>query len=224
MTVLYGYYIDLDERGSFLADVRDANEKTVYTIRAGDELGEDETSIFDDGFMRDKNDLSGLTKYLKDLGVIGPYASVVDMKTFEKSLEELQSATVAYLAIEGEAASRGYVALPLTEQAIWDVEGLRDVEMEYGRRGEKAGYVGFPDGHCEWRGLNVTNVGRCYEDGKAWFCAKVDGVDLRTESFDIDELVRHADDGDFVLVARDQDALRSMLEEQGAIPAGAKPA
>ena len=67
----YKYFINLDERGSFLADVRNSKGKTVFEIKAGDELAEDETSIFDDGFMSHKNDLEGLETYLKDLSVIG---------------------------------------------------------------------------------------------------------------------------------------------------------
>ena len=73
----YTYYINLDERGSFYADVRDQNEKTVFEIRAGNELAEDETSIFEDGYMRDARDVDGLTDYLRDLRVIPKTAVVV---------------------------------------------------------------------------------------------------------------------------------------------------
>lgn len=91
MTPLYGYYIDLDERGSFEADVRDADGKTVYEVKAGNSLSEDETSIFDDGFMRDKSDVSGLASYLKDLDVIPDDAELLPMEAFEKALEERQA-------------------------------------------------------------------------------------------------------------------------------------
>lgn len=67
----FGYYIDLDERGDFYADVRDAAGRTVFEIRAGDLLDQDESSIFEDGYMRHKADLKGLTDYLRELGVIG---------------------------------------------------------------------------------------------------------------------------------------------------------
>ena len=66
----YFYHINLDERGSFYADVRNSQGNTVFEIKAGDELGEDETSIFEDGFMKHKQDLNGLAHYLVDLGVI----------------------------------------------------------------------------------------------------------------------------------------------------------
>ncbi len=64
------YHINLDERGSFYADVR-RNEETIFEIKAGNELAEDESSIFDDGFMKDKYDTEGLADYLFDLGLIG---------------------------------------------------------------------------------------------------------------------------------------------------------
>lgn len=66
----FQYFINLDERGSFSADVRNEQGETVFTIKAGDELAEDETSIFEDGFMRDKNDLEGLREHLMELGIM----------------------------------------------------------------------------------------------------------------------------------------------------------
>lgn len=84
---LYGYYINLDERGDFYADVRDADGSTVFEIRAGESLGEDESSIFEDGFMRDKHDLSGLTEHLRSLGVIPQDAEVLTASEFEQRLE-----------------------------------------------------------------------------------------------------------------------------------------
>jgi len=82
-----GYYIDLDERGSFRADVRTVKGNTVFEIAAGNELGEDECSIFDDGFMKDKNDLEGLTEHLRGMGVIGPDTKVLDRATFEDQVD-----------------------------------------------------------------------------------------------------------------------------------------
>lgn len=78
----YGYYIDLDERGAFLADVRNADGATVFEVRSG-LLAEDESSVFDDGFMRDRDDLPGLTEHLRDLGVIPRDAEVLPMAEFE---------------------------------------------------------------------------------------------------------------------------------------------
>ena len=66
----FQYFIKLDERGSFSADVRDESGQTVFTILAGDELGEDESSIFEDGFMKHKGDLVGLRYHLINLGIM----------------------------------------------------------------------------------------------------------------------------------------------------------
>lgn len=79
----FGYYIDLDERGDFQADVRDSSGKTVFEICAGSSLGEDESNIFDDGFMSDKHDVAGLTEYLRDIGVIPSNGMILTMQEFE---------------------------------------------------------------------------------------------------------------------------------------------
>jgi hypothetical protein len=79
----FGYYINLDERGSFLADVRNREGHTIYEIRAGDEIGPDETSIFEDGFMSDKHDVEGLQDYLIDLGVIPAGSQILKDSEFE---------------------------------------------------------------------------------------------------------------------------------------------
>lgn len=85
---IYGYYINLDERGDFYADVRDRDGNTVYEVRAGDSLEEDGSSIFDDGFMRHKEDLVGLGRYLRDMGIISKGGELLSMSEFEKRLEE----------------------------------------------------------------------------------------------------------------------------------------
>ena len=63
------YHINLNERGSFLADVR-RDEETIFEIKAGNELTEDETSVFEDGFMEHERDVAGLESYLIHLGLI----------------------------------------------------------------------------------------------------------------------------------------------------------
>jgi hypothetical protein len=62
----YDYYINLNERGEFFADVREvATDKTVYEIHGFD--------IFEDGFMDNVKDMVGLHCYLQDLGIFkGP--------------------------------------------------------------------------------------------------------------------------------------------------------
>jgi len=66
----FQYFINLDERGSFRADVRDCTGKTVFEISAGDELAEGESSIFEDGLMRHKDDLEGLREHLVEIGIM----------------------------------------------------------------------------------------------------------------------------------------------------------
>lgn len=66
----FQYFINLDERGSFYADVRNTSGKTVYEIKAGDEQLPNESNIFEDGYMKNKYDLEGLKNYLVELGIM----------------------------------------------------------------------------------------------------------------------------------------------------------
>ncbi|MDR2032817.1 MAG: hypothetical protein LBP86_11350 [Azoarcus sp.] len=72
----FHYHVNLDERGSYDADVRSPDGQTVFEIRAGNLLDEGESSIFEDGFMRHGKDMDGLTDYLRQLYVI-PVQGVV---------------------------------------------------------------------------------------------------------------------------------------------------
>jgi hypothetical protein len=81
----YTYHINLDERGSFYADVRNSSGKTVFEIKAGNELGPDETSIFEDGFMRHTHDMDGLKEYLVSMGVMSAKTQLVDTAAGRRS-------------------------------------------------------------------------------------------------------------------------------------------
>lgn len=61
MTTYY-YYINLDERGDFFADVRKENDETIVEFR-------DAEDFYEDGFgdIRSVNDVED---YLKSVGVI----------------------------------------------------------------------------------------------------------------------------------------------------------
>jgi len=59
--MIFSYYINLDERGEFFADVRDHADNTVLEIHGVD--------IFEDGFMSHKYDLDGLRDYMATLGI-----------------------------------------------------------------------------------------------------------------------------------------------------------
>lgn len=80
----FGYYVNLDERGDFYADVRDPSGETVFELHAE----EDGTiGLIEDGFMRHKTDLGGLRDHLADLGLIGPDAELLPSDRFEARLD-----------------------------------------------------------------------------------------------------------------------------------------
>lgn len=79
----YGYYINLDERGEFFADVRNSNEDSIFEING--------LEIFDDGFMKNKNDIKGLQEYLIYLGIINKDDDILTMHEFEEILNESPS-------------------------------------------------------------------------------------------------------------------------------------
>lgn len=81
---VYTYHINLNERGSFYADVRSPEGKTVFEIKAGSELGEGESSIFEDGFMKTKHDMDGLKRYLIDMDIMSKEDSLKDMNPNER--------------------------------------------------------------------------------------------------------------------------------------------
>jgi len=81
---LFGYYINLDERGDFYADVRAPDGESVFEIRA-----EEDGSLapIEDGFMRHKEDLDGLRSWLVDLGILGADSELLPMSEFERRIE-----------------------------------------------------------------------------------------------------------------------------------------
>ncbi|MDD2609445.1 MAG: hypothetical protein PHX60_07060 [Giesbergeria sp.] len=89
--LLYGYYTNLDERGMFYADVRDSSGTTVFEIRVGDNLL-DENSDFEDYSMKNKQDVSGLEKFLKDCQIIKSTGMLLNFSEFERRLDAPSSA------------------------------------------------------------------------------------------------------------------------------------
>lgn len=60
----FEYFINLDERGEFRADVR--------LVSSGETVWQTEGfEIFEDGFMKNKQDLVGLKEYLVSLRIMG---------------------------------------------------------------------------------------------------------------------------------------------------------
>lgn len=80
----YNFIIDMEERGILAFHVESASEpnKTVFEYRYDESDIEDEashfheSSIFDDGYMKDLSDMEGLTEYLISLEII-PAESVI---------------------------------------------------------------------------------------------------------------------------------------------------
>lgn len=80
---LYEYH---EERGEFRASLTDENGKEVWSVKYPDyyedeltgELMEGST-IFEDGFMRNVDDISGLEKYMKSMGVLKADDEVVSV-------------------------------------------------------------------------------------------------------------------------------------------------
>lgn len=66
----FHYHINLDERGEFRADVRGNDEDTLWSTDGFD--------IFEDGFMRHKDDMDGLADYLVSLGIMPAGASLIN--------------------------------------------------------------------------------------------------------------------------------------------------
>lgn len=88
--LVYGYSINSDERGSFYADVRDVDGKSIFEIRSGSDLDENESSIFEDGYMSDKHDLDGLASYLCSAGLLPRAASLATLFEQERLLAEYE--------------------------------------------------------------------------------------------------------------------------------------
>lgn len=127
--IVYEYHINLDERGSFYADVRDEDGKTVFEIRDGAEFNDgveiygDDGSIFQDGYMKHKNDLIGLEKYLKQLGIIEADSSLVSAYNKQMMKEDLDDLNLDGGALSDDMSSnphlsdevsRGYYVVPPT--------------------------------------------------------------------------------------------------------------
>lgn len=74
--ITFHYFIDLDERGEFYADIRDNEGNTVYEIKTNEEGTID---LIDNGFIKNTKDLLGLEKYLKKMNIIPHDSKLVYM-------------------------------------------------------------------------------------------------------------------------------------------------
>lgn len=184
---IYGYYVNLDERGSFYADVRDAGGKTVFEVRAGNELDDDVSSLVDDGFMRDLRDTQGLTDYLRSMSVIPADAQVLPSRDFEERLEAAQAEADAEGAVYDEyAAAQERVVvkkdrspeaverLYTTRDAYIDVLAQQDaISQDDIRRLERTGRVIVASSHYNLCDTQARNALLADEHHQVRACAEI---------------------------------------------------
>lgn len=89
---IYDYY---DERGEFHAYVRDEAGNIAWEVHYPEYLEDDETgellegsTIFEDGYLKNADDLEGLYYYLLDFGAIEEDDEVVKLEDYEKMQEQ----------------------------------------------------------------------------------------------------------------------------------------
>ena len=80
----FTYHINLNERGSFYADVRNDEDNTIFEIKDGLIVEEEEVSIFEDGYMKHPHDMKGLCEYLVEIGLIEEDDYIVDKSPNER--------------------------------------------------------------------------------------------------------------------------------------------
>ena len=81
----FGFYINLDERGEFFADVRRLDEQTIWELHT-----EEAAELVEDGFIDNPRDLQQIEKHLKSVGVLREADSLHGMQAFE-TIQEQQS-------------------------------------------------------------------------------------------------------------------------------------
>lgn len=96
MAASFGYYVNLEERGNFYADVRDVRGNTIYEVRSDDEDGT--IGEVENGFMSDPHDLEGLSGYLANIAVIAKGDEILSCDEFE--LLDLDSSAPAVAALQ----------------------------------------------------------------------------------------------------------------------------
>jgi hypothetical protein len=80
----FGYYINLNERGCFEADVRNLEGKSVFELKSGLSLPRGASDLIEDGFMKHAHDINGLERHLKNLQVIPEGSKLFSSRAFEE--------------------------------------------------------------------------------------------------------------------------------------------
>lgn len=78
----FGFYVNLDERGEFFADVRNSQHVSVFSVRIPSD--DESMDLVDAGYMSHPKDIGGLTDYLREMSVIGPDDRVLTSSEFEQ--------------------------------------------------------------------------------------------------------------------------------------------
>ena len=98
----FGYFVNLDERGVFDADVRNMDDQTVLCVD-NCEIDEDgiesngEIGLVQDGHMKHGHDLEGLTEYAVQMGVIPAGSTILPADEFETFQAQLQEEMAAWM-------------------------------------------------------------------------------------------------------------------------------
>jgi len=72
MNNLYKYYVNLDERGEFFADLRTPNDDSLWEADT-----QAMTELIEGGFMQHKTDIASLCFHLIDCGVLPKQSKIV---------------------------------------------------------------------------------------------------------------------------------------------------
>ena len=79
----FGYFVNLNERGFFEADVRNSQGISVFQIKSGLSLPRGESDLIEDGFMKHGHDIKGLEKHLKEINVMPQAARLLSAEAFD---------------------------------------------------------------------------------------------------------------------------------------------
>lgn len=95
---IYGYIIDLDERGEFRASVRDLRDEIVFEIEGFE--------IFEDGFMRHRDDIDGLHQHLITLGILPKDSELVSGYDSEFQKQQIACQNSPLPTVENASAAQ----------------------------------------------------------------------------------------------------------------------
>lgn len=136
-TKTFGYYINLDERGSFDADLRDMDDKSLMTV-SNEEQDEDgnvvqgEIGLVEAGYMKHGRDIDGLASYAIQMGIIPAGSVVLNSRDFEAAQEELFDDWQACLKVLDQYDPQSTVGQLYEEEEVADAleKLINDFKLE----------------------------------------------------------------------------------------------